>query len=168
MRLGHTGLNSRLRIIKKSCYREMRTLWVTGNSGTCVLAVTHRLLGCDKNRRLDEFCSNRIFIDKKLVLVAEHWTSSALFIRSLRVQGSLPNRSVCALWIWRRRLAVSLKASCEGLLQENGVRGPLLRAISVFLDQKKVVRPLQVGGEPPLQASLVLVHKRGKGMCVRV
>ncbi|KAI3376638.1 hypothetical protein L3Q82_017071 [Scortum barcoo] len=36
------------------------------------------------------------------VLVVEHWTSSIPSTGCLRVYGSLPNQSTCALWIWRR------------------------------------------------------------------
>ncbi|KAI3376021.1 hypothetical protein L3Q82_016552 [Scortum barcoo] len=35
-------------------------------------------------------------------LVVEHWTSSIPSTGCLRVYGSLPNQSTCALWIWRR------------------------------------------------------------------
>ncbi|KAI3354198.1 hypothetical protein L3Q82_018737 [Scortum barcoo] len=42
------------------------------------------------------------------VLVVEHWTSSIPSTGCLRVYGSLPNQSTCALWIWRRHSTVSL------------------------------------------------------------
>ncbi|KAI3377111.1 hypothetical protein L3Q82_000310 [Scortum barcoo] len=39
--------------------------------------------------------------------VVEHWTSSIPSAGCLRVYGSLPNQSICALWIWRRHSTVS-------------------------------------------------------------
>ncbi|KAI3377169.1 hypothetical protein L3Q82_009081 [Scortum barcoo] len=45
-------------------------------------------------------------------LVVEHWTSSILSAGCLRVYGSLPNQSTCALWIWRRHSTVSLVVFC--------------------------------------------------------
>ncbi|KAI3376588.1 hypothetical protein L3Q82_016470 [Scortum barcoo] len=48
------------------------------------------------------------------VLVVEHWTSSIPSTGCLRVYGSLPNQSTCALWIWRRHSTVSLVVFCGG------------------------------------------------------
>ncbi|KAI3373906.1 hypothetical protein L3Q82_022473 [Scortum barcoo] len=45
----------------------------------------------------------------------------------LRVSGSLPNQSTCALWIWRRHSTVSLVVFCGECSAEYGVWGPLLR-----------------------------------------
>ncbi|KAI3366608.1 hypothetical protein L3Q82_009297, partial [Scortum barcoo] len=59
----------------------------------------------------------------------KHWTSSIPSTGCLRVYGSLPNQSTCALWIWRRHSTVSLVVFCGGVLREYGVRGPLLRAV---------------------------------------
>ncbi|KAI3374861.1 hypothetical protein L3Q82_021401 [Scortum barcoo] len=47
--------------------------------------------------------NNAVFVP-----VVEHWTSSILSTGCLRVYGSLPNQSTCALWIWRRHSTVSL------------------------------------------------------------
>ncbi|KAI3354904.1 hypothetical protein L3Q82_004697 [Scortum barcoo] len=44
--------------------------------------------------------------------VVEHWTSSIPSTGCLRVYGSLPNQSTCALWIWRRHSTVSLVVFC--------------------------------------------------------
>ncbi|KAI3375914.1 hypothetical protein L3Q82_003771 [Scortum barcoo] len=63
------------------------------------------------------------------VLVVEHWTSSIPSTGCLRVYGSLPNQSTCALWIWRRHSTVSLVVFCGEVLREYGVREPLLRAV---------------------------------------
>ncbi|KAI3367581.1 hypothetical protein L3Q82_026423 [Scortum barcoo] len=49
-----------------------------------------------------------------VVLVVEHWTSSIPSTGCLRVYGSLPNQSTCALWIWRRHSTVSLVVFCGG------------------------------------------------------
>ncbi|KAI3351539.1 hypothetical protein L3Q82_020383 [Scortum barcoo] len=53
----------------------------------------------------------------------------------LRVYGSLPNQSTCALWIWRRHHStVSLVVFCGWCSSEYGVRGPLLRAVRSLYD----------------------------------
>ncbi|KAI3373846.1 hypothetical protein L3Q82_022426 [Scortum barcoo] len=63
------------------------------------------------------------------------WMRSALSTsRCLRVYGSLPNQSTCALWIWRRHSTVSLVVFCGEVLHEYGVRGPLLRAVRSLYD----------------------------------
>ncbi|KAI3362600.1 hypothetical protein L3Q82_001686 [Scortum barcoo] len=57
-------------------------------------------------------------------LVVEHWTSSIPSTGCLRVYGSLPNQSTCALWIWRRHSTVSLVVFCGECSHEYiGVRG---------------------------------------------
>ncbi|KAI3370473.1 hypothetical protein L3Q82_025235 [Scortum barcoo] len=64
---------------------------------------------------------------------------------ALRVYGSLPNQSTCALWIWRRHSDRVPRGILWGVLREYGVRGPLLRAVQVS------VRPEQelgAGGSP--------------------
>ncbi|KAI3377397.1 hypothetical protein L3Q82_008587, partial [Scortum barcoo] len=56
----------------------------------------------------------------------------------LRVYGSLPNQSTCALWIWRRHSTVSLVVFCVGSAPcEYGVRGPLLRAVRSLYDRSR-------------------------------
>ncbi|KAI3362912.1 hypothetical protein L3Q82_011508, partial [Scortum barcoo] len=57
----------------------------------------------------------------------------------LRVYGSLPNQSTCALWIWRRHSTVSLSWYSVGSApREYGVRGPLLRAVrSLYGDRSR-------------------------------
>ncbi|KAI3360387.1 hypothetical protein L3Q82_002295 [Scortum barcoo] len=68
--------------------------------------------------------NNAVFVP-----VVEHWTSSIPSAGCLRVYGSLPNQSTCALWIWRRHSTVSLMVFCGECSSEYGVRGPLgLRA----------------------------------------
>ncbi|KAI3356632.1 hypothetical protein L3Q82_017819 [Scortum barcoo] len=51
--------------------------------------------------------NNAVFVP-----VVEHWTSSIPSTGCLRVYGSLPNQSTCALWIWRRHSTVSLVVFC--------------------------------------------------------
>ncbi|KAI3351204.1 hypothetical protein L3Q82_005758 [Scortum barcoo] len=71
-------------------------------------------------------------------LVVEHWTSSIPSTGCLRVYGSLPNQSTCALWIWRRHSTVSLVVFCgDGVLREYGVREPLLRAVRSLYDRSR-------------------------------
>ncbi|KAI3371761.1 hypothetical protein L3Q82_024310 [Scortum barcoo] len=70
-------------------------------------------------------------------LVVEHWTSSILSAGCLRVYGSLPNQSTCALWIWRRHSTVSLVVFCGECSVEYGVRGPLLRAVRSLYDRSR-------------------------------
>ncbi|KAI3371391.1 hypothetical protein L3Q82_023988 [Scortum barcoo] len=65
------------------------------------------------------------------VLVVEHWTSSIPSTGCLRVYGSLPNQSTCALWIWRRHSTVSLVVFCGGAPHEYGVRGAFAKGCSV-------------------------------------
>ncbi|KAI3356554.1 hypothetical protein L3Q82_017759, partial [Scortum barcoo] len=66
------------------------------------------------------------------VLVVEHWTSSIPSTGCLRVYGSLPNQSTCALWIWRRHSTVSLVVFCgECSVSEYGVRGAFAKGCSV-------------------------------------
>ncbi|KAI3370903.1 hypothetical protein L3Q82_007412 [Scortum barcoo] len=55
---------------------------------------------------------------------------------SLPQDGSLPNQSTCALWIWRRHSTVSLVVFC-GVLREYGVREPLLRAVRSLYDRSR-------------------------------
>ncbi|KAI3361070.1 hypothetical protein L3Q82_013273, partial [Scortum barcoo] len=50
--------------------------------------------------------------------VVEHWTSSIPSAGCLRVYGSLPNQSTCALWIWRRHSTVSLMVFCGGYVHD--------------------------------------------------
>ncbi|KAI3375173.1 hypothetical protein L3Q82_021083 [Scortum barcoo] len=77
------------------------------------------------------------------VLVVEHWTSSIPSTGCLRVYGSLPNQSTCALWIWRRHSTVSLVVFCGECSLEYGVRGPLLRAVRSLYDRSRsLVRAL--------------------------
>ncbi|KAI3371028.1 hypothetical protein L3Q82_023678 [Scortum barcoo] len=64
-------------------------------------------------------------------LVVEHWTSSIPSTGCLRVYGSLPNQSTCALWIWRRHSTVSLVVFCGGAPREYGVRGAFAKGCSV-------------------------------------
>ncbi|KAI3355624.1 hypothetical protein L3Q82_017913 [Scortum barcoo] len=71
------------------------------------------------------------------VLVVEHWTSSIPSTGCLRVYGSLPNQSTCALWIWRRHSTVSLVVFCGGAPCEYGVREPLLRAVRSLYDRSR-------------------------------
>ncbi|KAI3360209.1 hypothetical protein L3Q82_014520 [Scortum barcoo] len=59
-------------------------------------------------------------------------------VRCLRVYGSLPNQSTCALWIWRRHSTVSLVVFCGGAPHEYGVQGePLLRAVRSLYDRSR-------------------------------
>ncbi|KAI3374597.1 hypothetical protein L3Q82_021177 [Scortum barcoo] len=76
--------------------------------------------------------NNAVFVP-----VVEHWTSSIPSTGCLRVYGSLPNQSTCALWIWRRHSTVSLVVFCGGVLREYGVRGPLLRAVRSLYDRSR-------------------------------
>ncbi|KAI3377072.1 hypothetical protein L3Q82_000281 [Scortum barcoo] len=71
------------------------------------------------------------------VPVVEHWTSSIPSTGCLRVYGSLPNQSTCALWIWRRHSTVSLVVFCGECSAEYGVRGPLLRAVRSLYDRSR-------------------------------
>ncbi|KAI3353184.1 hypothetical protein L3Q82_019738 [Scortum barcoo] len=71
------------------------------------------------------------------VLVVEQWTSSIPSTGCLRVYGSLPNQSTCALWIWRRHSTVSLVVFCGGAPCEYGVREPLLRAVRSLYDRSR-------------------------------
>ncbi|KAI3372564.1 hypothetical protein L3Q82_023043 [Scortum barcoo] len=67
-------------------------------------------------------------------------TGPALYLSTgcLRVYGSLPNQSTCALWIWRRHSTVSLVVFCGGCsMNEYGVRGPLLRAVRSLYDRSR-------------------------------
>ncbi|KAI3371227.1 hypothetical protein L3Q82_023540 [Scortum barcoo] len=83
--------------------------------------------------RIQEEQCNAVF-----VLVVEHWTSSIPSTGCLRVYGSLPNQSTCALWIWRRHSTVSLVVFCgEGAPCEYGVREPLLRAVRSLYDRSR-------------------------------
>ncbi|KAI3358293.1 hypothetical protein L3Q82_014672 [Scortum barcoo] len=65
----------------------------------------------------------------------------------LRVYGSLPNQSTCALWIWRRHLTVSLVVFCVGVLLEYGVRGPLVRAVRSLYDRSRKISRRSQGPE---------------------
>ncbi|KAI3361315.1 hypothetical protein L3Q82_013500 [Scortum barcoo] len=72
------------------------------------------------------------------VLVVEHWTSSIPSTGCLRVYGSLPNQSTCALWIWRRHSTVSLVVFCGGApLTSMGSGSPLLRAVRSLYDRSR-------------------------------
>ncbi|KAI3363179.1 hypothetical protein L3Q82_011552 [Scortum barcoo] len=84
------------------------------------------------SRPSDSGRNNAVFVP-----VMEHWTSSILSAGCLRVYGSLPNQSTCALWIWRRHSTVSLVVFCGGVLREYGVRGPLLRAVWSLYDRSR-------------------------------
>ncbi|KAI3354070.1 hypothetical protein L3Q82_018470 [Scortum barcoo] len=70
------------------------------------------------------------------VLVVEHWTSSIPSTGCLRVYGSLPNQSTCALWIWRRHSTVSLVVFCGGCSASMGSGEPLLRAVRSLYDNR--------------------------------
>ena len=59
-----------------------------------------------------------------LVQAVDQWTSSTPSAGSLRVHGSLPNQSTCALWTWRRHSTVSLWESCGGFTGSTGYRTP--------------------------------------------
>ncbi|KAI3377375.1 hypothetical protein L3Q82_008564 [Scortum barcoo] len=71
------------------------------------------------------------------VLVVEHWTSSIPSTGCLRVYGSLPNQSTCALWIWRRHSTVSLVVFCGECSASMGSREPLLRAVRSLYDRSR-------------------------------
>ncbi|KAI3352347.1 hypothetical protein L3Q82_005319 [Scortum barcoo] len=74
------------------------------------------------------------------VLVVEHWTSSIPSTGCLRVYGSLPNQSTCALWIWRRHSTVSLVVfcgECSTSMGSGGSREPLLRAVRSLYDRSR-------------------------------
>ncbi|KAI3371490.1 hypothetical protein L3Q82_024076 [Scortum barcoo] len=72
------------------------------------------------------------------VLVVEHWTSSIPSTGCLRVYGSLPNQSTCALWIWRRHSFDRVpRGILWGVLREYGVREPLLRAVRSLYDRSR-------------------------------
>ncbi|KAI3366683.1 hypothetical protein L3Q82_009358 [Scortum barcoo] len=55
----------------------------------------------------------------------------------LRVYGSLPNQSTCALWIWRRHSTVSLVVFCGGCSTSMGSGEPLLRAVRSLYDRSR-------------------------------
>ncbi|KAI3356446.1 hypothetical protein L3Q82_017657 [Scortum barcoo] len=65
------------------------------------------------------------------VLVVEHWTSSIPSTGCLRVYGSLPNQSTCALWIWRRHSTVSLVVFCGGAPSASMGSGAFAKGMSV-------------------------------------
>ncbi|KAI3360198.1 hypothetical protein L3Q82_014517, partial [Scortum barcoo] len=71
------------------------------------------------------------------VPAVEHWTISIPSAGCLRVYGSLPNQSTCALRIWRRHSTVSLVVFCGECSVEYGVRGPLLRAVGSLYDRSR-------------------------------
>ncbi|KAI3373515.1 hypothetical protein L3Q82_022114 [Scortum barcoo] len=54
----------------------------------------------------------------------EQWTSSIPSAGCLRVYGSLPNQSTCALWIWRRHSTVSLVVFCGSAPISRRSQGP--------------------------------------------
>ncbi|KAI3366454.1 hypothetical protein L3Q82_000470 [Scortum barcoo] len=68
-------------------------------------------------------------------------TGPALYLSAgcLRVYGSLPNQSTCALWIWRRHSTVSLVVFCgECSAQSMGSGGLcLLRAVRSLYDRSR-------------------------------
>ncbi|KAI3360475.1 hypothetical protein L3Q82_002268 [Scortum barcoo] len=70
-------------------------------------------------------------------LVVEHWTSSIPSTGCLRVYGSLPNQSTCALWIWRRHSTVSLVVFCGECSMSMGSGEPLLRAVRSLYDRSR-------------------------------
>ncbi|KAI3368498.1 hypothetical protein L3Q82_025511, partial [Scortum barcoo] len=86
----------------------------------------------------------------------------------LRVYGSLPNQSTCALWIWRRHSTVSLVVFCGECSVSMGIRGPLLRAVrSLYNRSRSLVRiagsksdlfPVHVGLRQGCPLSPVPVH----------
>ncbi|KAI3364482.1 hypothetical protein L3Q82_010835, partial [Scortum barcoo] len=110
--------------------------------------------------------NNAVFIP-----VVELWTSSISSTGCLRVYGSLPNQSTCALWIWRRHSTMSLVVFCRGVLHDvvllassnedlqhilrwfaaecevAGMRISTSKSEAMVLDQKRVACPLRVGGE---------------------
>ncbi|KAI3371780.1 hypothetical protein L3Q82_024339 [Scortum barcoo] len=93
--------------------------------------------------------------------VVEHWTSSIPSTGCLRVYGSLPNQSTCALRIWRRHSTVSLVVFCgECSMRVWGPGGAFVRSLydrsrslvridrqPWFSNRKRVACPLRVGGE---------------------
>ncbi|KAI3368036.1 hypothetical protein L3Q82_026859 [Scortum barcoo] len=97
------------------------------------------------------------------VPVVEHWTSSIPSTGCLRVYGSLPNQSTCALWIWRRHSTVSLRGILWGGAPRVWGPGAFAKGCSVsvrpeqelgshcrqpwFSNRKRVACPLRVGGE---------------------
>ncbi|KAI3366821.1 hypothetical protein L3Q82_009237 [Scortum barcoo] len=84
-------------------------------------------------------------------LVVEHWTSSIPSTGCLRVYGSLPNQSTCALWIWRRHSTVSLVVILWGVLRTSmWVRRPLLRAVRSLYDRSRSLVRIagRAGGSP--------------------
>ncbi|KAI3366743.1 hypothetical protein L3Q82_009220 [Scortum barcoo] len=108
--------------------------------------------------------NNAVFVP---IPVVEHWTSSIPALLStgclrLRVYGSLPNQSTCALWIWRRHSTVSLVVFCGGAHARDlhhvlerfaaecevaGMRISTSKSEAMVLDRKRVACPLRVGGE---------------------
>ena len=62
------------------------------------------------------------------VQAMEQWTSSTPSAGSLRVHGSLPNQSICALWTWRRHSTVS----CGGF---SGTTGYQIWAVRSLYDR---------------------------------
>ncbi|KAI3366445.1 hypothetical protein L3Q82_000587 [Scortum barcoo] len=68
----------------------------------------------------------------------------------LRVYGSLPNQSTCALWIWRRHSTVSLVVFCGGAPCEYGVREPLLRAVRSLYDRSRSLVRIAGGSKSDL------------------
>ncbi|KAI3377613.1 hypothetical protein L3Q82_008772 [Scortum barcoo] len=119
--------------------------------------------------------------------VVEHWTSSILSAGCLRVYGSLPNQSTCALWIWRRHSTVSLVVFCgecsddvvllasssqdlQHVLERfaaeceaAGMRISTSKSEAMVLDRKRVACPLRVGGEvlPQVEEFKYLQVSRG-------
>ncbi|KAI3362920.1 hypothetical protein L3Q82_011595 [Scortum barcoo] len=83
-------------------------------------------------------------------LVVEHWTSSIPSTGCLRVYGSLPNQSTCALWIWRRHSIDRVpRGILWGVLREYGVREPLLRAVRSLYDRSRSL--VRIAGSQDLQ-----------------
>ncbi|KAI3376653.1 hypothetical protein L3Q82_017087 [Scortum barcoo] len=83
------------------------------------------------------------------VLVVEHWTSSIPSTGCLRVYGSLPNQSTCALWIWRRHSTVSLVVFCGECSASMGSGEPLLRAVRSLYDRSRSL--VRIAGSQDLQ-----------------
>ncbi|KAI3368224.1 hypothetical protein L3Q82_007818 [Scortum barcoo] len=75
--------------------------------GKVYARVLERRIRPADSRHLEFRRNNAVFVP-----VVEHWTSSIPSAGCLRVYGSLPNQSTCALWIWKRHSTVSLVVFC--------------------------------------------------------
>ncbi|KAI3369681.1 hypothetical protein L3Q82_024524 [Scortum barcoo] len=113
----------------ESVFQLHRGITLLSLPGKVYARVLERRIRPIVDPRIQEEQCNAVF-----VLVVEHWTSSIPSTGCLRVYGSLPNQSTCALWIWRRHSTVSLVVFCGECSAEYGVREPLLRAVrSLYL-----------------------------------